>query len=73
MHTPVKRPMSQGEGALHTGTRMYNALLRHVRALGERTAAELKERWKVLKHVPLCPNRIGGSARAALVVNGKLK
>ncbi|WP_190394424.1 hypothetical protein [Nocardiopsis quinghaiensis] len=50
---------------------MYSALLRHVRALGERTATGLKERWKVLKHVTLCPNRVGGIARAALVVNVK--
>lgn len=71
VHTPVKRPVSQGEGALHAGIRMYEALLRHVRALSERTAAELKERWKVLEHATLCPNRIGGIARVPLAVNGK--
>ncbi|WP_304455853.1 hypothetical protein [Nocardiopsis sp. YSL2] len=51
---------------------MCDALLRHARALGERTAAELKERWKVLEHATtLCPNRIGGIARVARAVNGK--
>lgn len=42
VHTPIKRSAGQVEGALHVDLRMYNALLRHVRALGERTAAELK-------------------------------
>ncbi|WP_160050793.1 transposase family protein [Nocardiopsis sp. FR4] len=73
VHTPIKRPTGKGEGALHADTRMYNALLRHVRALGERTAAELKERWRTLKRVTLSPNRIGDIARAALVLNGQWK
>ncbi|MBK3384649.1 hypothetical protein [Streptomyces cavernae] len=49
---------------------MFNTLLRHVRALGERTAAELKQRWRALQHVTLSPSRIGDIARAALVLNG---
>lgn len=73
VHTPIKRPTGQGERALHVDTRMYNALLRHVRALGERTAAELKERWRTLKYVTLSPSRIGDIARAALVLNGQWK
>lgn len=52
---------------------MYNALLRHVRALGERTAAELKERWWTPKYVTLSPSRIGDIARAALVLNRQWK
>jgi hypothetical protein len=44
-----------------------------VRARGERTAAELKERWRTLKHVSLNPGRIGDIARAALVLNGDWK
>ncbi|MFI9780486.1 hypothetical protein ACIHCV_38405 [Streptomyces sp. NPDC051956] len=52
---------------------MTNALLRHVRALGERTAAELKQRWRALLHITLSPSRIGDIARAALVLNGHWK
>ncbi|MGD9481683.1 hypothetical protein WDH52_00235 [Streptomyces sp. TRM70308] len=48
---------------------MFNALVRHVRALGERTAAELKQQWRTLQHVTLSPSRIGDIARDALVLN----
>jgi hypothetical protein len=34
-------------------------VLRDLRALGVRTAAELKERWRALKHVTLSSRRIG--------------
>ncbi|MEW1853011.1 transposase family protein [Streptomyces albidoflavus] len=67
---PVRRPNGKSEQALHVDTRMFNTLLRHVRALGERTAAELKQRWRALQHVTLSPSRIGDIARAALVLNG---
>ncbi|MFJ4012808.1 transposase family protein, partial [Streptomyces sp. NPDC090026] len=67
---PVRRPKGKSEQALHVDTRMLNTLLRHVRALGERTAAELKQRWRALQHVTLSPSRIGDIARAALVLNG---
>jgi hypothetical protein len=50
---------------------MRNALIRHVRAPGERAAAELKERRRALKHIS--PSRIGDIARAALVLNGHWK
>nr|WSZ99312.1 IS5/IS1182 family transposase [Streptomyces sp. NBC_00857]WSZ99316.1 IS5/IS1182 family transposase [Streptomyces sp. NBC_00857] len=73
IHVPVRRPKGQTEQALHMDTRTRNTLIRHVRALGERTAAELKERWRVLKHITLSPNRIGDIARAALVLNGHWK
>jgi hypothetical protein len=49
--------------------RTYNRLLRAVRALGERTAAELKQRWRVLRYVTVSPGRIGKIAKAALVLN----
>lgn len=52
---------------------MFNALVRHVRALGERAAAELKQRWRSLQHVTLSPSRIGDIARTALVLNGTWK
>ncbi|WP_377274544.1 hypothetical protein [Peterkaempfera sp. SMS 1(5)a] len=49
---------------------MFNALLRQGRALGERPAAELKQRWRTLQHITLSPSRVGDIARAALVLNG---
>ncbi|ANZ13624.1 transposase [Streptomyces noursei ATCC 11455] len=67
---PVRRPKGKSEQALHVDTRVFNTLLRHVRALGERTAAELKQRWRALQRVTLSPSRIGDIARAALVLNG---
>ncbi|TMQ79704.1 IS5/IS1182 family transposase [Actinomadura soli] len=66
---PVRRPKGQSEQALHTDTRTRNTLLRSVRALGERAAAELKQRWRALQHITLSPSRIGDIARAALVLN----
>ncbi|MEU2981169.1 transposase family protein [Streptomyces hirsutus] len=69
---PVRRPNNQSEQALCADTRAFNTLVRSVRALGERTAAELKQRWRTLQHVTLSPSpsRIGDIARAALVLNG---
>ncbi|NJP42543.1 transposase family protein [Actinacidiphila epipremni] len=70
---PVRRPKGQSEQALHADTRTTNALIRDLRARGERAAAELKERWRALKHVTLSPSRIGDIARAALLLNGQWK
>jgi hypothetical protein len=70
IHVPVRRPKGKSEQALHADTRTTNTLIRNLRALGERAAAELKERWRTLKHVTLGPSRIGDIARAALVLNG---
>src|SRR5690349_5929476 len=70
IHVPVRRPEGQSEQALHADTRTTNTLIRDRRALGERAAAELKERWRALKHVTVNPSRIGDIARAALVLNG---
>ncbi|GAA2311429.1 transposase family protein [Streptomyces violaceusniger] len=70
IHHPFKKPKGGSHLHLHADTQTYNALLRGVRALGERTAAELKERWRALKRITLCPGRIGDIARAALVLNG---
>jgi hypothetical protein len=66
---PVRRPKGQSEHALDADTRTTNSLIRGIRALGERTAAELKQRWRTLQHVTLSPSRIGDIARAALVLN----
>ncbi|MFC8718765.1 hypothetical protein [Kitasatospora sp. NPDC057198] len=63
----------KSEQALHIDTRMFNTLLRHVRALGERTAAELEQRRRTLQRVTLSPSRIGDIARTALVLNGTWK
>jgi hypothetical protein len=73
IHVPVRRLEGQTEQTLHADTRATNALIRDQRALGERTAAELKERWRALKRVTLSPSRIGDIARAALVLNGNWK
>ncbi|MGD9483660.1 transposase family protein [Streptomyces sp. TRM70308] len=66
---PVRRPKGQSEQALHADTRTTNSLIRGLRALGERAAAELKQRWRTLQYVTLSPSRIGDIARAALVLN----
>lgn len=73
IHVPVRRPKGHSEQALPGDIRMRSTLVRHVRALGEHTAAEPKERWRALKHVTLSPSRIGDIARAALVLNGHWK
>jgi hypothetical protein len=70
IHHPFKKPHGTSHPHLHVDTQTYNALLRGARALGERTAAELKERWRALKRITLSPCRIGNIARAALVLNG---
>lgn len=69
VHVPVRRPKGKSEQALDADTRTTNTLIRDLRALGERTAAELKERWRTLKRVTLSPSRIGHLARAALALN----
>jgi len=69
IHHPFKKPRGGSHLQLHPDTRTYNALLRGVRALGERAAAELKERWRTLKRITLSPNRIGAITKAALVHN----
>jgi DDE superfamily endonuclease len=66
---PVRRPKGQSERALHADTRTTNSLIRSIRALGERAAAELKQRWRTLQRVTISPSRIGDITRAALVLN----
>lgn len=66
VHVPVKQP--PGGGVLDPDTRARNALLRGLRAQGERGFALLKTRWKALEHVTACPNKIGDIAKAALVL-----
>lgn len=59
-------PELVASGAVEDGA---NDLIRRIRALGERAAAELKQRWRTLQHVTLSPSRIGDITRAALVLN----
>lgn len=72
IHTPF-RPHPDIASPLAPDTRAHNRLLRGIRALGERAAAELKQRWRALQHVTLSPNRIGHIAQAALVLNNYWK
>lgn len=65
IRVPVRRPKGKSERALGIDTRTTNTLVRDLRALGERTAAELKERWRTLKRITVSPCRIGDIARAA--------
>ncbi|WP_162465611.1 transposase family protein [Streptomyces taklimakanensis] len=68
VHTPV-RPHPDIASPLAADTRAHNRLLRGIRALGERAAAELKQRRRALQHVTISPSRIGAIAQAALVLN----
>jgi hypothetical protein len=66
IHVPVKRP--GGTQVLDADTRTRNALLRGLRAVGERGFALLKTRWKALEHITTCPHKIGDIAKAVLVL-----
>ena len=63
VHSPVK-----GRD-LDVENRSYNTLLTAVRAIGERANAELKERWRCLRRIRLCPNRIGQIVAAAIILS----
>lgn len=58
---------------LDSDNRAHNRLLRSTRALGERAAAEFKQRWRALKHITLSPSRIGAITQAALILNNTWK
>src|SRR3954468_23535825 len=60
--TPTK-----GSG-LHPDTAARNELIGCLRAEGERGIALLKTRWKALRRIRLCPQRIGAVVAAALVL-----
>jgi hypothetical protein len=66
IHTPTKNPT--GGRVLAIDNRSYNTLLTRLRCLGERAAAMLLTRWKTLRHITLCPHRIGHITQAALVL-----
>ncbi|HYB35299.1 MAG TPA: transposase family protein [Mycobacterium sp.] len=63
VHSPVK-----GRD-LDTVNQSYNMLLTALRAIGERANAELKGRWRCLRRIRLCPNRIGTIVAAAIVLS----
>jgi len=63
VHSPVKG------GNLHVSNASYNMLLTALRALGERANAELKQRWKCLRRIRLCPSRIGDIVAAGIVLS----
>ncbi|MEU0002673.1 transposase family protein [Streptomyces microflavus] len=66
---PARRPKGTSEQALDADTRTKNTLITNLRALGECTAAELKERRRTLKRITLIPSRIGDVTPAALTLN----
>lgn len=66
IHVPLKQP--GGTQVLDIDTRTRNALLRGLRAIGERGFALLKTRWKALEHITACPHKISDIAKAALVL-----
>jgi hypothetical protein len=66
IYVPVKQP--GGSQVLDVDNRTYNALLRGLRALGERGFALLKTRWKALQYVTACPHKITDIGKAALVL-----
>jgi hypothetical protein len=65
VYTPIKQPPGE---RLDADNRAYNALLRGMRALGERGFALLSQRWKTLQRITISPERTGSLAKAALVL-----
>jgi hypothetical protein len=63
VHTPVT-----GHD-LDVANRSYNMLLTSIRVIGERANAELKQRWRCLRRIRLCPTRIGQIVAAAIVLS----
>lgn len=63
IHTPF-RPHPDIALPLAPDTRAYNRLLRGVRAIDERTAAELKQHWRALRYTKACPSRVGAITQA---------
>lgn len=66
VYTPIKQP--SGGQKLDVDNRTYNALLRGLRALGERGFAILTGRWRTLHHITASPRKISNIVKAALVL-----
>jgi hypothetical protein len=63
VHTPIK-----GRD-LDVANQSYNVLLTAMRTIGERANAELTQRWRCLRRIRLCPNRIGTIVAAAIILS----
>ena len=66
VHTPIKQP--GGGQRLDVDNHTYNALLRGLRALGERGFAVLTGRWRTLHHITASPRKISNIVKAALTL-----
>ncbi|AIJ11078.1 hypothetical protein SLITK23_75490 [Streptomyces lividans] len=55
MHVPVRHPKGHSETASDRGTRATNALIRHMRARGERTAADSRNAGEPSSTSPSAP------------------
>jgi len=66
IHTPIKQPADGRQ--LAVDNRVYNTLIRSLRALGERGFALLTGRWHALRHTTASPRSLGDIVRAALVL-----
>ena len=66
VHTPIKQPPAGH--VLGPDNRTYNALLRGLRAQGERAFAVLTGRWRTLHHITASPRKIDDIVKAALVL-----
>nr|WP_317496453.1 transposase family protein [Haloechinothrix sp. LS1_15] len=66
VHTPVKQPTDYRRPDVDNRT--DNALLRGLRALGERGFATLTGRWPTLHHITPSPRKIDRIVKAALIL-----
>jgi DDE superfamily endonuclease len=75
--TPADKGYAGAGAGVHTAakgahlapdTAARNQLIGSLRAEGEHGMALLKTRWKALRHIRLCPQRIGAITAAALVL-----
>ena len=64
----TSRSAAPRRAGTHIDTRTRNAIQRSLRCLGERGFALLTGRWRTLQHITASPGKIGGIARAALVL-----
>jgi hypothetical protein len=62
---PFKKPRG---GELTVSQQQFNKVIGAVRALAEKANADLKTRFKALRHVSLDPWRIGAVVAAALAL-----
>ncbi|MFI0464987.1 transposase family protein [Saccharopolyspora sp. 5N102] len=68
VHTPIKHNKTGKGRPLDVDNRTYNALLRGLRARGERGFALLTQRWRTLQHITASPRKITAIVQAALTL-----